>query len=104
LANAAGDSAVKDTEIVKAQLLSDVAIKQLSVAERLDLISTLWDSIPDSLDELSIPESHREGLECRLTAADADPDGAIPWKEVRQCCERRIEPAHSYWGLNLLSA
>lgn len=67
-----------------AQSLSDVAIKQLSVAERLDLISTLWDSIPDSLEELPIPVWHREELERRLAAADANPDAAIPWEEVRQ--------------------
>jgi putative addiction module component (TIGR02574 family) len=65
-----------------AQSLSDV--KQLSVAERLDLIGVLWDSIPDSLEELPTPEWHREELERRLIAADADPDGAIPWEEVRQ--------------------
>jgi len=67
-----------------AESLSDVAIKQLSVAERLDLIGVLWDSIPDSLEELPVPEWHREELERRLIAADADPDGAIPWEEVRQ--------------------
>ena len=67
-----------------AQSLSDVAINQLSVAERLDLISVLWDSIPDSLEELPIPEWHREELERRLAAADADPGGAIPWEEVRR--------------------
>jgi putative addiction module component (TIGR02574 family) len=67
-----------------AQSLSDVAIKQLSVAERLDLISELWDSIPDSLEELPIPDWHREELERRLAAADADPGGAIPWEEVRR--------------------
>ena len=67
-----------------AQSLSDVAIKQLSVAERLDLISELWDSIPDSLEELPIPNWHREELERRLAAADADPGGAIPWEEVRE--------------------
>jgi putative addiction module component (TIGR02574 family) len=67
-----------------AQSLSDVAISQLSVAERLDLISVLWDSIPDSLEELPIPDWHREELERRLAAADADPDAAIPWEEVRE--------------------
>lgn len=67
-----------------AQSLSDVAIKQLSIAERLDLISTLWDSIPDSLEELPIPEWHREELERRLAAADAGPDAAIPWEEVKE--------------------
>ena len=67
-----------------AQSFSDVVIKELNVAERLDLISVLWDSIPDSPEELPIPEWHREELERRLAAADADPDGAIPWEEVRQ--------------------
>jgi putative addiction module component (TIGR02574 family) len=67
-----------------AESLSDVAIRQLSIAERLDLISELWDSIRDSLEELPTPEWHRGELERRLNAADADPDGAIPWEEVRQ--------------------
>lgn len=67
-----------------AESLSDVAIKQLSVAERLELISALWDSIHDSLDDLAISESHREELELRLAAADADLEGAIPWEEARQ--------------------
>ncbi len=67
-----------------AQSLSDVAINQLSIAERLDLISVLWDSIPDTLEELPIPDWHREELKRRLAAADADPDGAIPWEEVRR--------------------
>ena len=56
----------------------------LTVEQRLDLIGELWDSIPDSLDELPIPEWHREELERRLAAADADPDAAIPWKEVKK--------------------
>jgi len=67
-----------------AQSWSDVAISQLSTAERLDLISVLWDSIPDSLEELPIPDWHREELKRRLAAAEADPDGAISWEEVRQ--------------------
>ena len=72
-----------------AQSLSDVAINQLSVAERLDLISVLWDSIPDSLDELPIPEWHREELERRLAAAVVDPDSAIPWEKVRHHLRKR---------------
>jgi len=69
---------------VRAQSSSDLDIKQLSVAERLDLISALWDSIPNSLEELPIPEWHRGELERRLAEADANPDAAIPWDEVRE--------------------
>jgi putative addiction module component (TIGR02574 family) len=68
--------------MVMAQSLSDVAINQLSAAERLDLIRVLWDTIPDSLEELPIPDWRREELERRLAAADVDPDGAIPWEEL----------------------
>jgi putative addiction module component (TIGR02574 family) len=71
------------------QSLSDVAIKQLSIPERLDLISELWDSIPNSLEALPIPEWHSEELERRLAAADADPRAAIPWEEVRQRLRKR---------------
>ncbi|HAF21515.1 MAG TPA: hypothetical protein DCK93_01165 [Blastocatellia bacterium] len=60
------DLSFRKRRIGMAQSLSDVAIKQLSVVERLDLISVLWDSIPDSLDELPIPEWHREELELSL--------------------------------------
>jgi putative addiction module component (TIGR02574 family) len=70
-----------------AESLSDVAIKQLSVAERLDLIGVLWDSIPE--DQVPIPEWHQQELERRLAAADADPSGAIPWEEVRQRLQKK---------------
>lgn len=56
----------------------------LTVDERLELIGRLWDSIPDSLDELPVPEWHRQELEKRLAAADADPEAAISWDEAKQ--------------------
>jgi putative addiction module component (TIGR02574 family) len=56
----------------------------LTVEQRLELIGKLWDSIPDSLDELPVPNWHRQELERRLAAADADPDAAIPWEEVKR--------------------
>lgn len=56
----------------------------LSVQQRLDLIGELWDSIPDSVETLPIPDWHREELERRLAKADADPEAAIPWDEVRR--------------------
>jgi putative addiction module component (TIGR02574 family) len=58
--------------------------RPLTVQQRLELIGELWDSIPDSVDALPIPEWHREELELRLTAANTDPEGAIPWEEVKR--------------------
>ena len=56
----------------------------MTVEQRLELIGELWDSIPDSLDDLPVMEWHREELERRLAAAESDPDAAIPWEEVQK--------------------
>lgn len=54
----------------------------LTVQQRIELIGELWDGIADSLEALPVPEWHREELDRRLAAADADPDGGVPWAEV----------------------
>jgi putative addiction module component (TIGR02574 family) len=56
---------------------------QLSVPERLKLISVLWDSIPESEAALPLPESHRRELEQRLEAARANPGAGVEWAELR---------------------
>src|SRR5437016_3963824 len=72
----------------------------LTVQQRLELIGELWDSIPDSTDSLPIPGWHREELERRLAAADADLEAAIPWEEVKRRLRGR-SCARSYSGLRL---
>ena len=62
---------------------SDLDIDQLSVPQRLELIARLWDSLPDSIEALPLPEWHRQEIEKRLASADAAPEQAIPWEEVR---------------------
>jgi putative addiction module component (TIGR02574 family) len=62
---------------------SESDIAQLSVAERLELIGLLWDSIPDSPDALPVPEWHQKELEQRLASAEATPESGIPWEQVR---------------------
>ncbi len=54
----------------------------LTVEQRMELIGQLWDSIPDSVEALPVPEWHREELARRIAAADSDPDAAIPMDEV----------------------
>ncbi len=63
---------------------TDLLAMPLSVEQRLKLISELWDSIPDSLDTFPVPEWHRDELDRRLAAADANPDAAIPWEEIKR--------------------
>ena len=61
-----------------ARTLTKDEIFDLSVAERIDLIETLWDSIDPN--QLPLPESHRRALDEAL--ADGRDEGR-PWDEVR---------------------
>ena len=59
-----------------------LGIDRMSPEERLCLLEEIWDSL-SPVDQLEIPESHREELDRRLAAADADPSAGAPWEEVR---------------------
>jgi putative addiction module component (TIGR02574 family) len=65
------------------QSVPESDIEQLSVSQRLNLITLLWDSIPDSPEAMAMPEWHRQELERRLAEADAAPESGIPWEQVR---------------------
>jgi putative addiction module component (TIGR02574 family) len=56
----------------------------LTVEQRLELIGELWDGISDSLEALPVPDWHREELDRRLAAADANPDAGIPWEQIKK--------------------
>lgn len=63
--------------------LPELHIDQLTVAQRLDLIGLLWDSIPDSLESQPVPEWHKRELDRRLASADASPEAGVPWEQVK---------------------
>jgi putative addiction module component (TIGR02574 family) len=56
-----------------------LGIDMWSAEDRLRLIGEIWDSLDPPL-ELS--EAHREELDRRLDAVDADPTGGSPWEEA----------------------
>jgi putative addiction module component (TIGR02574 family) len=62
--------------------IQDLGIDQMSPEDRLRLLEEIWDSLAP-IDQLEIPGSHREELDRRLAAADADPSAGSPWEEVR---------------------
>ncbi len=56
----------------------------LSVAERIQLVEDIWDSIVvESPAAVQLPEAQREEVRRRLAADDAEPGSAIPWEQVR---------------------
>lgn len=64
--------------------LEQLGIEELDIAERLDLISLIWDSITDSELSPPLPAWHQRELERRRATAAADPGAGMPWTEVRE--------------------
>jgi putative addiction module component (TIGR02574 family) len=61
--------------------LEQFGIDRLSPQERFELISLIWDSIPDDA-PFTPPDWHPRELERRIAAADANPGAAEPWEAV----------------------
>ena len=64
-----------------ARTLGKDDIAKLPAAERLDLISVLWDSL--SPNDIPVPESHRRTLDEALNEHESDPNAGQSWQEVR---------------------
>jgi putative addiction module component (TIGR02574 family) len=68
------------------------ALRHLSVAERLQLVADLWDTIAEDAPEEALPLTPELAAELdrRLAEHDADPGSALSWGEVRA---RLLDPA-----------
>ncbi|MFL6199319.1 MAG: addiction module protein [Thermoanaerobaculia bacterium] len=62
----------------------------LSVAERLQLVEDLWDSIAAEPEALELTQAQKEELDRRMAEHRADPGSAIPWEEVRTRLRQRF--------------
>jgi putative addiction module component (TIGR02574 family) len=60
-------------------------LRRLPVADRLQLVEDLWDTIADEAPEDALPlsEDLATELDRRLEEHTANPDAARPWAEVR---------------------
>jgi putative addiction module component (TIGR02574 family) len=61
--------------------LSDLL--ELPVAERLQLVEAIWDSLVEVPEAIPISDDVREELDRRLAAYYDDPSSARPWREIR---------------------
>ena len=57
---------------------------ELSVAERIQLVEDLWDSIAAVPEALPLTDAQREELDRRLDAYHRDPSAGSPWEEVQR--------------------
>jgi putative addiction module component (TIGR02574 family) len=61
----------------------------LSVAERIQLVEDLWDSIANRPEALELSEAQRLEIDRRLAEHDANPETAIPGEDVRARLRQR---------------
>jgi len=60
-------------------------LEKLSLAERIQLVEDLWDSIAQTSGEsLPVPEWQKAELERRRQEYLRNPESAIPWSEVKR--------------------
>jgi putative addiction module component (TIGR02574 family) len=59
-------------------------ILRLSIAERIELIEQIWDTIPDASGDYPIPEEHERILRERLASYARNPGATLSWAEVRK--------------------
>ena len=63
--------------------MTDIAeIRKLSVPERLQLVTEIWDSILDTPELLPVSDELAEELQRRLDAHRASPEDSEPWESV----------------------
>ena len=66
---------------MKSNLLSEIL--NLSVAERIQLVEDVWDSIAAEPEELPLTEEERQEMDRRLADQEANPGVGRPWAEVK---------------------
>lgn len=59
--------------------------RRLSIAERLQVVEDIWDSIAADADSASLPvtEAEQALLDQRLAEREAQPNAGAPWADVR---------------------
>jgi putative addiction module component (TIGR02574 family) len=63
-------------------------IEQLSVAERVQLVEEIWESIGAMPEQLPLSETQRRELDRRLERHEREPARTVQWDEVRTKLQR----------------
>ncbi len=64
-------------------------ILNLSIAERIELIGDLWDSMAEVPEAVALTETQKAELDKRLDAYRKDPTTGAPWSVVRDRIAKR---------------
>jgi putative addiction module component (TIGR02574 family) len=59
-------------------------IRQLPVADRVDLVERIWDSIVEDQSGFELTDAQKAELDRRLAARQKSPDRGSPWDKVKK--------------------
>ena len=63
---------------------------ELSVAEKLEYVQSLWDLIAASPQDVPVPDWHREVINQRMATRETDPTAGEPWDAVRDALVEKL--------------
>ena len=63
--------------------MAQLGIDRLSREDRLALVQEIWNSVAAEVPPPLLTDAQRHELERRADEDEADPDGGIPWEEVK---------------------
>ena len=58
-------------------------LRKLPLAERLELVEDLWNSIAVDSEQLQLTQAQMDELDRRFADYEANPDAGVAWEEVR---------------------
>jgi putative addiction module component (TIGR02574 family) len=64
-------------------------LRKLPLAERLELVEDLWNSIAGDSEQLALTQAQMDELDRRFADYEANPDAGVPWEEVRDRLRNR---------------
>jgi putative addiction module component (TIGR02574 family) len=70
--------------------LQSLGIDRLTVAERLELLELIWDSIARETERTPLTDDRAE-VDRRLSAHRQNPNAAIPWEQVEAEALARLQ-------------
>jgi len=72
-------------------------ILELSVAQRLMIMSQIWESISESPDSLPLTAAQQQELDTRLNSYYENPKAGQPWEKLRRsfCQPRELQNNNS---------
>ena len=65
------------------QPLSITEMMRLSVAERIELVEDIWDSIAEVPESVELSDDEKKLLNSRLISYRNDPNSGSPWSDVK---------------------